>query len=427
MEILFRHLDPGTSGAVSSLCKLLEAYAVRFPGDRLTVMCADGSPLAALRQLANIEIESLPGGPGREIHRLAWAVRGIRRQLARSSYDVVWSMNMGAYVRTAVPQVLSIHNAYQVYPWRFARLHPGTRLRVAAMRWFFRRSLACADAAIVQTERMREYVEAIPGCPPRVAVLPKAVISAAEDAGEPLPASLENALRGAGGAATLLYVATRIPHKNHPLLARMMEICRRRGIPARLVVTLDAGDWSAAGGAGAESLVRSGHVIAAGWVSKDQLRALYTSVDFCVMPSLLESLSSAHLEAMEWGRPQIAADLPYARDLCGDAALYADPADAGQWVAQLERLRADAALRERLASRGRERLEKFPATWSMMAERLRSIFADVVTRAASLAAKESWHERIDYRRRRLHRLQPGEAPAGGRPSRDRARQSLFGL
>jgi len=216
-------------------------------------------------------------------------------------------MNMGTYVKTAVPQVLSIHNAYQVYPWEFARLHPGTRLRVAAMRWFFRRSLACADGVIVQTEMMREYVEAIPGCPSRVSVLPKAVISSAEDAGEPLAPQLEKALRSTGGV-TMLYVATRMPHKNHRLLAHMMEICRSRGIPVRLVVTLDAGEWAAAGGVGAESLVRSGHVIPAGWVPKDQLRALYARVDFCVMPSLLESLSSAHLEAIEWGRSQIAAD-----------------------------------------------------------------------------------------------------------------------
>jgi glycosyltransferase involved in cell wall biosynthesis len=379
MRILFRNPDPGAGGGISSVSKLVEAYCGRFPGDRLTVMCAGESPLTALGGFANVEVELLPSGPGREIHRLAWAAHGVRRQLARASYDLVWCMNVGAYVRTAGPQVLSIQNAYQVYPWNLARHHPGARPRVAALRWFFRRSLGCADAAIVQTNLMREYVKAIPGCPRRVAVLPKAVVSSPDDAGQPLSCGLESALRGASGEVTALYAATHSPHKNHRLLAAMMEICRSRGISARLVVTLDAAQWSAAGGAGAESLVRSGHVILAGWVPKDQLRRLYTSVDFSVMPSLLESLSSAHLEAMQWRTPQIAADLPYARDLCGDAALYADPSDALAWVAQLERLRADAALRERLVSRGVERLKGIsPATWNEMAERLRSVLAAVV-------------------------------------------------
>jgi glycosyltransferase involved in cell wall biosynthesis len=378
MKMLFRYPDPGSSGAVSSTCKLIEAYCGRFPGDRLTVMCAGASPLTALGRFENVEVELLPAGPGREIHRLAWAAHGIRRQLDRSSYDLVWCMNVGPYFRTAVPQVLSIHNAYQVYPWSFARHHPGTQPRVAALRWFFRRSLRCADAAIVQTDLMREYVKAIPGCPSRVAILPKAVISSPGDTGQPLSPALESVMRGASGSFTALYVATCVPHKNHRLLAAMLEIYRRRNIPARLVVTLDAAQWSSAGGSGADSLVRSGHVIPAGWVPKDQLRRLYTSVDFCVMPSLLESLSSAHLEAMQWRKPQIVAALPYAQDLCGDTALYADPSDALQWVSQLERLRADAALQVSLISRGVERLESFPATWNVMAERLRAVLADVV-------------------------------------------------
>jgi glycosyltransferase involved in cell wall biosynthesis len=378
MRILFRNADPGAGGGVSSICKLLEAYCGSFPGDRLTIMCALASPLASLARFANVEIKVLSSGPGREIDRLAWAAHGIHRQLRRETYDLVWCMNIGSYVKTPVPQVLSIHNAYQVYPWSFARHHPGTRLRVAALRWFFRRSLACADAAIVQTDLMREYAKAIPGCPARVAVLPKAVISSRDDAGQPLSSSLSNLVPGAARMFTTLYVATCTPHKNHRLLAGMMEICRNVGISARLIVTLDRSQWSRAGGPSAESLARSGHVIPAGWVPKDQLRRLYMGVDCCVMPSLLESLSSAHLEAMQWRKPQIVADLPYARELCGPAALYADPDNAAAWAVQLERLRTDAELRERLVNQGVERVKGFPATWNVMAHGLRSIFGDVV-------------------------------------------------
>jgi glycosyltransferase involved in cell wall biosynthesis len=378
MKILFRHLDPGASGAVSSICKLLEAYCGRFPGDILTVMCARESPMASLHRIQNATVEFVPSGPAREVHRLVWAGHGIRRQLSGASYDVVWCLNVGPYIKTTVPQILSIHNAYQVYPPSFARHHPGSRARVAALRWFFRKSLRCADAAIVQTGLMRKYLKAIDGCPPRVEVLPKAVISSKDDAGQPLSPGLERAIRSTFGGVTALYVAASTPHKNHRLLAAMMEICRRRGISARLVVTLDAEQWSGAGGHSAESLVRSGHVIPAGWVPESQLRQLYTSVDCCVMPSLLESLSSAHLEAMQWRRPQIVADLPYARDLCGDAALYTDPYDPRQWVVKLELLRNDSALRDHLVSRGVERLKDFPATWNEMAERLRLVLADVV-------------------------------------------------
>ncbi len=47
-------------------------------------------------------------------------------------------------------------------------------------------------------------------------------------------------------------------------------------------------------------------------LAKSHLRAVYSACHACVMPSLLESLSSSHLEAMQWGKPQISANLPYA-------------------------------------------------------------------------------------------------------------------
>ncbi|MCX6620788.1 MAG: glycosyltransferase, partial [Acidobacteria bacterium] len=278
----------------------------------------------------------------------------------------------------AVPQALSVHNAYQAYPWSLARHHPGWRVRVAALRWFFRRSLRCADAVIVQTGMMREYVRAIEGCPDCVAVLPKAVLSSPDDPGESISPRLASLLDKDSGLFTALYVAGDTPHKNHSLLASIMRICSERAIPVRLVVTLNSEEWSRAGGPSAKHLTGSGRVIPAGWIPKGQLRDLYTRVDWCVMPSLLESLSSSHLEAMQWGRPQVAADLPYARDLCGDAAVYADVRDPYSWVACLERLRSEPDLGTRLVAHGFARLKAFPATWTDMAERIRAIFLDVV-------------------------------------------------
>ena len=96
------------------------------------------------------------------------------------------------------------------------------------------------------------------------------------------------------------------------------------------------------------------------------------------MPSLLESLSSAHIEAMYWKRPQIVADLPYAHDLCGDSALYAPPHDSSAWLSQVERLLADAPLREELVTRGVERLSAFPESWEVMADGIRAVLATAV-------------------------------------------------
>ncbi len=96
------------------------------------------------------------------------------------------------------------------------------------------------------------------------------------------------------------------------------------------------------------------------------------------MPSVLESLSSAHPEAMEWDRPQIAADLPYARDICGDGAVYASAEDSADWAAKMESFVTDRALRERMAVQGTARMQYFPRTWGDVSRRVRGVLAETV-------------------------------------------------
>ena len=95
------------------------------------------------------------------------------------------------------------------------------------------------------------------------------------------------------------------------------------------------------------------------------------------MPSLLESLSSAHLEAMAWGKPQVVSDLPYAHDLCGSAAIYVDPNSPSDWAREIERVGKDSALVNRLVIHGKERIKKFPSTWSDSAKMVREFFMSI--------------------------------------------------
>jgi len=94
-------------------------------------------------------------------------------------------------------------------------------------------------------------------------------------------------------------------------------------------------------------------------------------------------LSSAHVEAMYWKRPQIVADLPYAHDLCRDAALYADPKKAESWCDQVEKLLADPELQHALIARGTARIKDFPSSWTEMAEAVRPVFLSVLERHAA--------------------------------------------
>jgi glycosyltransferase involved in cell wall biosynthesis len=378
MRILFRHLDPGQGGAVSSMMKMLEGYCRRFPEDVITVMCTAGSPLRNLGKLPNCDVALVGQSVPREAHLLGLADIVVRRIHRRRQFDIFWPVNMGLYFPGGPTQVITLNNTHQVCPVDPAVPHPGSPLRVWMLRALFRRSLRLSAAVIVQTDLMRSLVQAIPGCPELVAVVPKAVAGAGPNThADPSP-RIASRLARAADSAKLVYVATAVPHKNHKILAPVMCEFRRRGLSVTLVLTISAQQWTQFAGPEAASLVESGHVIPLGWVDKDELQGLYQACDASVMPSLAESLSSTHIEAMYWQCPQLTSDLPFAHDICHDAALYAPPGNPAAWCGQIERLLGDSGLRRQLVLRGVERVKDFPASWTEMAEAIRSVFETAI-------------------------------------------------
>ena len=100
-----------------------------------------------------------------------------------------------------------------------------------------------------------------------------------------------------------------------------------------------------------------------GPLRQDELAAAYLSCDALLHPTLLESFSSAYLEAMHFGRPILTSDLDFAHEVCGDAAAYFDPWRADAIARALTDLRDDAARRDDLVERGRARVAHALRTW----------------------------------------------------------------
>ncbi len=393
MRILFRHLDPGQGGAVSSMVKMLEAYCLRFPEDHLTVMCTATSPLAGLARLPNCNTAIVGQRVPREAHLLGVADLVVRHLHRRGHFDIFWPVNIGLYFVGGPTQVMTMNNPHQVYAVDPAVPHPGSSLRVWMLRALFRHSLRLSAAVIVQTDLMRSLIRAIPGCPELIAVIPKAVVDIGSEAHvEPSP-RIAGLLAPAADSAKLVYVATAIPHKNHRVLAAVMHEFRRRGVPITLVLTISEQQWVQIVGSDAATLVESGHVIPLGWVDKGELQGLYQACDASVMPSLTESLSSTHIEAMQWQCPQIASDLPYAHDLCHEAALYAGPHNPAAWCSQIESLLNDPDMREQLVLRGIERTRDFPSSWTAMAEAIRPVFEAAIASASLTVHETRWTPR----------------------------------
>lgn len=107
-----------------------------------------------------------------------------------------------------------------------------------------------------------------------------------------------------------LYVANYYPHKNHDFLLKVAEHNKSKSF----YITLDEEELRAM----KKVLPKNVHNL--GRLNKEELRQAYLNTDVCFIPSVLESFSAAFVEAMTFGRPIIAPEKDFVKDICGSSA-----------------------------------------------------------------------------------------------------------
>ena len=100
-----------------------------------------------------------------------------------------------------------------------------------------------------------------------------------------------------------------------------------------------------------------------GRIPDEELAAYLSTADVCVAPDPKNAMNDKStmnkiLQYMAYGRPVVLFDLTEGRRAAGDAALYARPNDPKDFAAQIARLFESEALRRKLGTAGRERIEK---------------------------------------------------------------------
>lgn len=106
-------------------------------------------------------------------------------------------------------------------------------------------------------------------------------------------------------------------------------------------------------------------------ISDGALRTLIEEAEAFLMPSLLEGFGIPAIEAMILGTPVIAAKAAALPEVCGDAAMLVDPLDARAMGGAMEQVCGNAALRAKLATKGRKRAAGF--SWDSSARKLSAL------------------------------------------------------
>ncbi len=231
-------------------------------------------------------------------------------------------------VKTA-PTIALLRNAIYFDPRFLARETPFKRFLLKLEGRLIRMGAGNCKAIHYPSLSMRDLVESrAPHLADRGSVNYYGVGKAFADAS---PDSTADAGSSANNRTTFLYVMNYTLQKNLGFLLRALTLARREALPVQVIVTsrLDRGPKACFDEDRAlieeNDLIGSGYLTPVGPRYGEDLIALYRSVDACIFPSICESFGHPLLEAMSMRKPLICSDLPFAREICGDYAIYVDP------------------------------------------------------------------------------------------------------
>lgn len=150
----------------------------------------------------------------------------------------------------------------------------------------------------------------------------------------------------------LLVVGDNRPHKNLSMLAHALAIMEP--FPWTIVTAgpIDRRYPSLA----QLTVLEEGHrVVSLGHVSQAELSWLYRHATMLLFPSLYEGFGSPLVEALSFGVPVLAADIPALREVGGAAAIFLAPDQPSAWAEAMRRLASAPDERARLGDAGRAR------------------------------------------------------------------------
>ncbi|MCB9078959.1 MAG: glycosyltransferase family 4 protein, partial [Anaerolineaceae bacterium] len=180
----------------------------------------------------------------------------------------------------------------------------------------------------------------------------------------------------------MFYPANFWPHKNHRLLLTAYSILlqRRPGLDLDLVFTGALVEPEKELRLAVEKMGLTDRVHFLGYLSDEQLAAVFSGCQFIIYPSLYEGFGIPLIEAFAYGKPVLCSHITSLPEIGGDAASYFDPRKPVEIVQAIETLLDQPQLAETLIERGYQQLTKFDQ--AVMTRRYVEIFDQILQQEA---------------------------------------------
>ncbi len=235
-------------------------------------------------------------------------------------------------------------------------LQLGERVKHRLRKWMFLRRMRFLNLIVVQTHTELNKLLALPGFHLPAKVLSPLLPYHLHENHDtfPLPERSTPAIR-------LACVSYYWSHKNLEILSEVLNLAHKQQVALQIVFTLN--EKKVRGG---KKLVKklqpwlnNGSAINVGNIAASRVIALIDQCDGVVLPSLVETFGLNCLEAWFAEKPYFVSDLAFAREVCGDAAVYFNPLDASDIVNKIVQTFGNEAIVKNLKAEGRKKITQW--------------------------------------------------------------------
>jgi glycosyltransferase involved in cell wall biosynthesis len=113
-------------------------------------------------------------------------------------------------------------------------------------------------------------------------------------------------------------------------------------------------------------------IVFTGFVSDEELAALYDNAQAVIIPSLMEGFALPALEALSRNCIVIASDIPVIKEVCDDAVLYFDPKEYESLKERMIDVLTFPKNIESLKEKGQKMVHKY--SWEKMAKETLEVY-----------------------------------------------------
>jgi len=158
------------------------------------------------------------------------------------------------------------------------------------------------------------------------------------------------------GEIRFLILSANYPHKNIAILNQVIPLLERTINKFYFITTLPSCDFEKLFSPNVKPFIKN-----IGPIPVTTCVQLYREIDFTFLPTLLESFTATYPESMFMAKPILTSDLPFARDICKDAAIYFNPLSPVDIVKKINTIIFDQNIISQLVINGRKRVLEFPS------------------------------------------------------------------